>query len=200
MSNIDAEKYKETISALGSVFGTKGQIIGLEGLPKGPEIKAIETLRDRLEDVIKNNGYDDFVKLIKNERGVTVRILEDIIFASGRAELSEESKQVLHKISEILKDLPNDIRIEGHTDNVPIGTSQFPSNWHLSVARATNTAYYLMYSEDIAPDRVSIVGYSEFQPVSPNDTPEGRALNRRVDLIILKQPAEDDETKDTSIR
>jgi len=82
--------------------------------------------------------------------------------------------------------LPNDIRVEGHTDNLPISNSVYPSNWHLSVDRALSTAYYLIQTEGLSPDKVSVVGYAEYRPIAPNDSKESRALNRRVDLVILK--------------
>ncbi len=186
MSNIDAEKYKETVSALGSVFGSQANFPVIN-----PEQKMIDsfssfpTLKEKLQDVIEQNGYEEAIKLSENERGITVSILGDILFPSGSAELAEESIEVLNKLAKIIKPLPNDLRVEGHTDNVPINNNLHPSNWHLSVARATNTAYYLMNDEDISQDKVSIVGYSEYKPVATNETEDGRALNRRVDLVIL---------------
>jgi chemotaxis protein MotB len=90
-------------------------------------------------------------------------------------------------MTQLLKTLPNDIRIEGHTDNIPISTEEYPSNWHLSIARATNTAYYLMNNLGLNQERVSVVGNSEFKPIAENDSPETRALNRRVDIVILNK-------------
>jgi chemotaxis protein MotB len=84
-----------------------------------------------------------------------------------------------------LKTLPNDILVEGHTDNVPIHTAAFPSNWHLSVARAMTTADYLMTKRALEASKFSVVGYSEYKPLVPNTTVEGRAKNRRVDIVIL---------------
>ncbi|MCP5064792.1 MAG: OmpA family protein, partial [Ignavibacteriae bacterium] len=83
--------------------------------------------------------------------------------------------------------LPNDIRVEGHTDNVPISTVEFPSNWHLSIARATNTAYYLMKDQGLNQEKVSIVGNAEFKPVTRESSPEMKSLNRRVDIVILNK-------------
>ncbi|MGE5497330.1 MAG: flagellar motor protein MotB, partial [Syntrophothermus sp.] len=94
---------------------------------------------------------------------------------------------ILNKLAAVIKTLPNDVRVEGHTDNVPINSSQYQSNWHLSVARALNTAYYLINSQGLSPEKVSIVGYSEYHPVKSNETPEGRRNNRRVDIVILKK-------------
>ena len=81
--------------------------------------------------------------------------------------------------------MPNEIRVEGHTDNVPIATPLYPSNWELSSARATTVGRYLAEHSDIAPQRIIAAGYGEFRPVAPNDTREGRARNRRVDLVVL---------------
>jgi chemotaxis protein MotB len=107
-----------------------------------------------------------------------------LLFESGSAELKPEAKAVLDTIAEILKFLPNKIRIEGHTDDRPIRSARFPSNWHLSVARALNTAYYLM-SKGVNPEKISIAGYSEYRPIAPNDSEENRAKNRRVDIVII---------------
>lgn len=193
MSNIDMEKYEATVNTFGDIFGTSGNITSgnvktIEATPEyNQNFKSAPSLMNRLEQVISENGYGAAVKLIQNERGITVSILDDILFASGKAELNIDSKNVLNKLSNVIRTIPNDLRIEGHTDNIPITSNVYPSNWHLSVARATNTAYYLMNEERIPQGRVSIVGYSEFQPVVPNDTPEGRAQNRRVDIVILNK-------------
>jgi len=137
--------------------------------------------------IINENGYGNAIKLEENERGLTIHILEEILFNSGKADLNKNSMDFLNNIASLLKDVSNDIRIEGHTDNVPINSAAFQSNWHLSVARALNTAYYLINTEALQPDRVSIVGYSEYKPIATNETSFGRDLNRRVDIIIIKE-------------
>lgn len=193
ISNIDIRKYEKMISALGTVFGNSeyNSVVNQNIVPPDSEIKIQETsqeqLGQRLQEVINKNNYGSKVKLVENERGVTIRILDDILFQSGKAELSSGSQKILASLAEIIKQLPNDIRIEGHTDNVPVIGGQFPSNWHLSVARATNTAYFLMNVEGVNPEKVSIVGYSSYKPVADNETDEGKALNRRVDIVILNK-------------
>ncbi|MFH1194318.1 MAG: OmpA family protein [bacterium] len=189
ISSIDVKKYENLISVMGNVFGTTEKIIGFDTTPTGvnEKIPVVKTLKQQLQDVIQENGYGKVVRLTENERGITISILDEILFPSGSADLNEPSKEILKNIANIIRELPNDIRIEGHTDNLPISSSAYPSNWHLSVARATNTAFHLMLNEGILQDKVSIVGYSEFQPVASNETEEGRAQNRRVDLVILKQ-------------
>mgnify|MGYP001324604097 CR=1 FL=1 len=189
MSTIDADKYKSTISALGSVFGVEHKMFTPNSAMPSFQYSANQksSLKDNLQKAINATENEESVQLIENERGITVRILDDILFASGQADLSSGALSVLSAVAKILKEIPNDIRIEGHTDNVPINSPLFPSNWHLSVQRATNTAYYLMNAEGLSPDKVSIVGYSEYQPVADNTTAEGRKLNRRVDIVILNK-------------
>ena len=82
--------------------------------------------------------------------------------------------------------MPNDIRVEGHTDNIPISSATYPSNWHLSVARALSTAYFLINEQKLDPEKVTVVGYAEYKPIADNLTPQGRAKNRRVDIVIIK--------------
>lgn len=99
--------------------------------------------------------------------------------------MKQASLPAMDTLAGVLRRLKNDLRVEGHTDNVPINTPQFPSNWHLSVARALNVAYYLIQRHGLLQERVSVVGYSEYRPLVPNDSPERRARNRRVDIVIL---------------
>lgn len=187
MSNIDLKKYEKVISAMGSVFGTKDVIAGNEFsiMANAESIKPVRSLKNEIEIAVQKSGAENLVMLQENERGITIHVLEELLFSSGRAEMTEASKRVLGELSVILKTLENDIRVEGHTDNIPIGTSHLPSNWHLSVARALNTAYFLIEQGSLNPDKVSIVGYSEYRPLASNDSPEGRAKNRRVDIVIL---------------
>jgi chemotaxis protein MotB len=97
---------------------------------------------------------------------------------------------VVDRIAATLKPLSYGIRVEGHTDNTPIHTAQFPSNWELSTSRATFLLQYLISTAQIPAPRLSAVGYGEFRPVAPNTTPEGRAANRRVDLVVIGDAAQ----------
>jgi chemotaxis protein MotB len=92
---------------------------------------------------------------------------------------------MLHIIAESLEKIPNHIRIEGHTDSVPICTARFPSNWELSTARATSIVHYLLTTHRFEPTRLSAAGYGEFRPIASNNSSEGRSQNRRVDIVIL---------------
>lgn len=117
--------------------------------------------------------------------GVVISLAGNVLFDSGRAELRPQGLDLLDDLAAKLRDMPNDIRIEGHTDNVAIATSLYPSNWELSSARATTVGRYLIEHGGIAAKRVGAVGYGEWRPVASNDSREGRAQNRRVDVVIL---------------
>lgn len=193
ISKIDLEKYQQMMNVMENVFGNRTETVqqptGKNGTSYqgGVENSPMPELKSKLKSLINTYNYGNSFSLEENERGLTVRIQESIIFPSGSAELNENFKGVLTKLGRILKNIPNDIRIEGHTDNVPINTPQYPSNWHLSVDRALNTAYYLIKDSGMNQDKVSIVGYSEYKPIADNNTAEGRAKNRRVDIVIIKE-------------
>lgn len=185
MSNIDVSKYQGVAAAMGSIFGNESDFSSA-----GSDAVVIPRPSDKLANdlnrLIAQYNYGRSVRLEENERGVTIHILEDIMFPPGKTNLSDISKTVLSNLAVLLKNLPNDIRVEGHTDNIPINTVQYPSNWHLSVDRALSTAYYLIQNEGLSAEKVSVVGYAEYRPIASNDLPETRALNRRVDIVILK--------------
>ncbi|MBI3123080.1 MAG: OmpA family protein [Ignavibacteriales bacterium] len=184
ISIIDVGKYKGIAAAFGNFLGNESVV------PSKPEAKVVsgpkESLSDQLSKLIAESDYSKAIQMEESERGIVVHILDDVLFSSGQAMLNEASKNVLKQLANVIKSIPNDVRIEGHTDNTPISTPRYPSNWHLSVDRALSTAYYLINEEGLDPDKVSIVGYAEYRPRDPNDTPEARAKNRRVDLVILK--------------
>ncbi len=185
ISNIDSQKYQRVLRAFGNTFGFDTEIINIESQINKEETAPVIQLKEQLTNIIHDHGYDEFVKLEDNERGITIHIMDQILFNSGSARLESKSYEILNKIAAVLRELPNDIRIEGHTDNVPISTYEYPSNWHLSVARALNTAYYLINVENLPQEKLSVVGNSEFKPIAPNDE-SGRAKNRRVDIVIIK--------------
>jgi chemotaxis protein MotB len=190
MGKIDAGKYAEMVAAMGGAFGNNqaGMLQGQKGVMQSA-IPVLQNERQSIEQEIRNalNGTSqkDLVSISQNERGITIHIMEELLFESARADLKAMSLIVLDSLATVLKRIPNDIRIEGHTDNVPISTLQFPSNWHLSVDRAMNTGYYIIQKHGLNPEKVSVVGYSEYQPLVSNTTVENRARNRRVDIVII---------------
>ena len=173
------------MAAMGSYFGSefKSETVGTIQVPL--EVEPVVILKEKVNSLIYKYNLGNSVKLAETERGVVVRIYDDILFNSASSDLQNYSKLILSNVARVLKELPNDVRIEGHTDNIPIKSSVFLSNWHLSISRATNTAYYLMINEGLPQERVTIVGYAEYKPIDTNTTPAGRANNRRVDIVIL---------------
>jgi chemotaxis protein MotB len=125
------------------------------------------------------------VSLKMGRDGLVISLHEAGFFDSGSATPKAEAVPVLRQIADRLSATPYDLRIEGHTDNVPIHNAEFDSNWELSSARATHIARLFMEMKVIPPDRLSAAGYAEFHPVDSNDTVAGRAENRRVDLVVL---------------
>jgi len=187
VSNVDTSKYEKMMENFGEYFGNeyfaekqfKSNYLDLTD--------GKENLKSSIQKYIDEYDYSNNIRLMENERGIVISIMDNILFESGNASLSEESRPILGKMVQLLKTIPNDIRIEGHTDNIPINTDEFPSNWHLSIERATNTAYYLMKDQGLNQERVSVVGNSEFKPIADNNSPESRSLNRRVDIVILNK-------------
>lgn len=140
-------------------------------------------LEERLAQEIK----DKDIRLKMNEKGLVITFVADVLFDSGKAKIKSGAFGGLDKVARILQEnVPQlNIGIEGHTDNVPIKSSGWKSNWELSTARALSVLHYLVDEKDISPDRVSAIGYGEYKPVASNDTKEGRQLNRRVEIVIL---------------
>jgi chemotaxis protein MotB len=126
------------------------------------------------------------VRIRPSPFGIAVEISAGALFAPGEARLAPESAAALRAVAGVLAPLPNAIRIEGHTDDAPIATAQFPSNWELASARASAVAR-LFIDGGIVPARLVVTGHADTRPVEPNASPEGRARNRRVTVVILSQ-------------
>ena len=123
------------------------------------------------------------VRIIETSRGVTIEINDSILFAPGQADLQSASSKAMRAIGQVLAPTDFPITIEGHTDNVPVSTPQFPSNWELSAVRAT-TVLRLFSDAGVAAERLTAIGYADTRPVEPNLLAEGRARNRRVSILI----------------
>ena len=121
------------------------------------------------------------------DKAVRIILTGDVLFDSGKADLKPEAVESLRKIAGILRETPYAINVVGHTDDVPISTEEFPSNWELSTMRACVTARFLMDEVAIPPSQVYVSGHAEYQPVRYDTDPESRAANRRVEIIITKE-------------
>lgn len=214
-SSIDLQRFHEVMSAIqhsfmgrtGILMGStefgdaEGERIDVAELSREPErglseqelalLEALTELEETYEKVrafLQRAGMEEEIMLRLEERGIVMELPEKILFDTGRAEIKEEFFPVLDLLAELLSALPNQIIVEGHTDNVPIRTFLYPSNWELSVARAVSVARYLVEVHNLEPRRFMATGYGEYHPIDTNETPEGRARNRRVSIVIsLKQ-------------
>lgn len=128
-------------------------------------------------------------------RGIVISVAEKFLFDSGKANLKENAGPVLDMVLDTIASLPNAISVEGHTDNIPINTFQFPSNWELSGARAASVVKYFLGKKPEMGDRISLAGYAETKPKAVNNTMQGRSTNRRVEILILKSIDEQYEEK-----
>jgi chemotaxis protein MotB len=151
-----------------------------------PEVEQdFERIKRQLEGLLSNQIARHVVALRIGREGLIVSLREAGFYDSGSAAPHPASMATLGQIANALRVTPYDIRIEGHTDNVPIHTDQFDSNWELSTARATRLAHIFIVGHQFSPPRLSASGYAEYHPATSNATEEGRAQNRRVDIIVL---------------
>lgn len=132
---------------------------------------------------------DQMIQVSSNELWLQIELKDSILFSSGSADTSEQAQKIFDEIAGILKNYSNPVQIEGFTDNIPIKNIKYPTNWELSTARASAIVKYLA-SKGVAPERLSAVGYGEYQPVATNETEQGRAQNRRVAIMVAKRKME----------
>ncbi len=149
--------------------------------------KHIKEILDYVKNYAGKHNLEDKMTVTPTEKGIEVVLPEIMLFPSGKADLIDEAVRFLDDMAPLLAEVSNIIEIEGHTDNRPISTERFPSNWDLSTARANVVIRYLLEEHNLDPDRFKAVGYGEHQPISSNDTDEGRSKNRRVVLIISNE-------------
>lgn len=145
----------------------------------------LERLHRELAQTLSSQVATHTVSIHMGRDGLVISLREAGFFASGSATPMPETLATLKQIADPLRSTPYDLRVEGHTDNIPIHTPEFDSNWELSAARATRIARIFLDMKAMPPDRISAAGYAEFHPVAANDTAAGRAENRRVDLVVL---------------
>jgi len=198
---LETDKNQEIAALQKQRGGLQEQVQGLQSQQADlrRQVDALEQQKTQLLTASKQNQsqYDALVRSLTEEvkKGelqvrqykdmLTVDVAEQLFFDSGRADLKDTGKAVLKKVGEALKGYEDKvIRLVGHTDNVPIKTKVFPSNWELSVARATTVVRYLQ-EVGIPPERMIASGRAEYQPVAENDTPDGRKKNRRIEITLI---------------
>jgi chemotaxis protein MotB len=153
-----------------------------------PVKQDLNAIRGELESALAGEIKRKEVALHLEPDGLVISLREAGFFDSGSATMKVQAEDAFGRVANILQEHPYGVRIEGHTDTVPIHTSQFASNWELSTARATELVKILIEQHGISAERLSAAGYAEFHPVASNTTTKGRQLNRRVDVVILTMP------------
>lgn len=147
-----------------------------------------ERLKRQIDAYAREQGLGRQIQTTVSRRGLVVRLLTDnVLFDSGRADLKDRARPVLDRIARLLRrDFSHPIQVEGHTDNLPIRSERFPSNWELSATRATSVVRFLL-ARDVAAPRIGAAGYAHRHPIATNATAAGRAKNRRVEIVLLRR-------------
>ena len=213
MSNVDAQKYQVLSQSLGGALNPAAFSGSGEGTGEGSGNVSIDDLTEALADgstdkldpelvaaaeeiqnLIRQSGLQDKVSVSVQERGVVVGLMNTVLFDSGSAQIKPDAMPTLIAIGQIANGVHNYIRIEGNTDDVPQRSEKFPSNWELSVVRATEVVKLLIAQSGVEPDKISAVGYGEYRPSVPNTSAETRAKNRKVDIVILNDQLDKSES------
>jgi len=157
-------------------------------LKKGEDDRRLDDLTALLKKVVADHKLDGKVQVIVNERGIIIRLLTDkMLFESGKADMRSDEMSLLDNMANLIRTkIDNQVEVEGHTDNRPIHTERYPSNWELSTMRASIVLRYLA-QRGVREDRLRAAGYADQRPVALNDTVDGRSRNRRVDIVILRK-------------
>ncbi|WKV09809.1 flagellar motor protein MotB [Thermoanaerobacterium sp. CMT5567-10] len=192
ISTVNSQKFQQIAASLGKTFDGTNYVVGqysgnsiLDSIKTTNNANTNNTIESQLDKLIKQNNLQNMVTYKVEERGFVISLNDTLLFDTGSADVKPDQKATLIKIGNILKTMPNYIRVEGYTDDVPINNSQFHSNWELSVIRATNVVEILVNDVKIDPAKISAVGYGEYRPIVPNDSDKNRQLNRRVDIVIM---------------
>ena len=200
MSSADSTKWKQISAALNQAFnvdvlrGTAASSVEdgsgqtappIDNLINDSEVPQVSRLQSKIEAILDGASQAPDVSVGVDREGVVIRLSGSYLFDSGRAELKPNSFAVLDAIAAEIRLLPNDIRVDGHTDSTPIDSPRYPTNWELSTARALAVARYLSETDGEQADRLMAAGFGEFRPIVPNDTREHRAQNRRVEIHLL---------------
>lgn len=197
-STVNETKYKQLATSMGAVFTGGSTALGSEensgsSSDNAGELKPLvqteeeklQGIENQINDIVKDLQLEGSVSTSIEERGLIISFTDSVFFDSGKADIKDELKPKLISVSKILNKIDNYVRVEGHTDNLPINNSDFHSNWQLSSVRASNVVEFLINYGEISPNRLSAVGYGEYRSIADNNAEEGRAKNRRVDILIL---------------
>ncbi len=207
MGTIEDEKWRQIKESLKAALGSdfvpeSGVREGLDVVQMDPEdpdesaikavdevgamvAKEIEEIASEVEEFVFKNKLAGAVEVSSDERGAVITISDVVLFPAGQAKMTPAGKKTLKQVYELLSQFNYNVKIEGHTDNVPIRSAQFPSNWELSASRAADVAKILI-NEGFPPEQLSVEGFAEFRPKVPNTSRENRSTNRRIEIVYQR--------------
>ena len=212
MSDVNEEKMKQVaVSFQEALYGeASGELLNLE-MGKNPEIRKpteatpaemkmmksvaeqneLRKLKEKIDEKIEEEKIESKVKTEITKDGLKIVLTDEILFESGSAILKKDFLSILKTITVVIQEVDNPVQISGFTDNIPISTARYPSNWELSTDRAVSVLRYILTNDKkIDPMRFSAAGYGEYQPIASNATKEGRETNRRVEILIERMNSE----------
>ncbi len=190
----DDRKVKKALGSLAGTFGmlpsglhlSEGKKILIPGSPMVSSGFSSLSVGEEFTRMVTTKKFDQEAAISKEGSDLIIHVAERVLFKSGSATLRQESKGLLDEVTRLLIKFPYQVRIEGYTDNIPVSTPEFPSNWELSAGRATAVLRYLVEKQNMPLERLTAVGFSEYRPLVPNDRPKNRAKNRRVRIVLLE--------------
>lgn len=174
-------------------FDTPTQLPDITDRDRETEEKdSLDVLLADVDRFLEDNDLNDVISANRTKRGVVLVLQESILFDSGEAEIIESGKPFLERVGSLLLEIPNNVKVEGHTDSRPISNFRYPSNWELSGARASSVIRHLITENEFAHERFSAVGYAETRPIVPNSSAANWSKNRRVEIVILEEASDED--------
>jgi chemotaxis protein MotB len=206
-SEVNQTKFSELAASFRRAFNNgamigqdaSGAVVGTGGSVGQIQISQVQYIQNEMGKDVQVNGLTDVVSIGSLQEGMVITVSGELLFPSGEAQLDPAAYPVLDLIAARLRTLPNNVRINGYTDDVPIHSAAFPSNWELSTARALAVLHYFVDHGGIEPVRLAVGGYGQYQPIAPNDTRENRARNRRVEIVVLADALESGPTPSASV-
>ena len=205
-SSIQEAKFKEAMNALQEALGVMISEESVLDHPLPPEeteqveeMQEVESQMAELIEIVKEAQLGEEIDVIPTEQGYAIRISSPVLFDLASADIKPVGAEMLRELGKYLSEHDYPVKVEGHTDNIPIHNAKYPSNWELSTARSLSVLR-LLNSQDVAATRLSAAGYGEFKPLLPNDSPENRQVNRRVEIYVQVKSSEENADLGEDIR
>lgn len=180
MSSFNKAAYQASVKSMQDALLTKKQLSEVE-----PRKNKLLEIKQKLDQQLAQSEMREYIETSFDQTGIKITVKDSVFFRSGRAELLATSVPILNTIAHALKNQHYPVMVEGHTDNIPIATEKYPSNWELSASRASSVVKYLIYYGQLDPRLVSATGFAEYRPIVANTSESNRAKNRRVEIKII---------------